>query len=74
MDPQKALRPSPDLSPQALLSLGVDELVYIKAVVVDGHTAYGLFGADGSHLAMFQSREHAAIAARRNDYEPVSVH
>ena len=62
-----------NLSSQAFLAFGVNQIAYIRPVQVMGRVAYGLHAADGSPLTMIDSLEGAIIAARQNDLEPVTL-
>jgi hypothetical protein len=62
-----------NLSSQAFLVFGVNQIAYIRPVQVMGRTAYGLHAADGSPLTVIDSLEGAIIAARQNDLEPVTL-
>ena len=59
---------------EAFATLGAPSLTYVKAVDVDGHTAYAMHSADGREIAVFDKRETAMVAARQHELEPVSVH
>ena len=61
------------LSSSAFLSLGVNQIAYIKPVDVMQQTAYALYAADGSRLAVIETLEGAVIAARQNDLDPVTL-
>ena len=61
------------LSSSAFLSLGVNQIAYIKPVDVMHQTAYALYAADGSRLAVIETLEGAVIAARQNDLDPVTL-
>ncbi len=60
--------------PELLAMFGDGTAAYIKRVEVDGGTAYAIFGADGSQLAVMDDRDVAFAAARQHDLEPFSVH
>jgi hypothetical protein len=62
-----------NLSPQAFLALGVDQVAYIRPVEVLSRKAYALHAADGTPLTLIDSLEGAVIAARQNDLDPVTV-
>jgi hypothetical protein len=49
-------------------------MAYVKPVVTEKGTAYGVFAADGTQLALFGSREAAYFAAKQHDLEPVLIH
>jgi hypothetical protein len=54
--------------------LGVQDLAYIKRVVVDGTSGYAVHAADGTQIALLADREVAFATVRQHDLEPVSVH
>ena len=62
------------ISTQDLMILGLQEMAYVKPVVVDGQTAYAVHAADGREVAVMPSRDVALAAIRQNDLEPLSVH
>ena len=62
------------ISAQDFLALGVNDLAYVKPIVVDDTTAFGVFAANGTQIAVLPSREVAITAVRQHDLEPVSVH
>ncbi len=62
------------ISPETLLALGGPNLAYIGRVVIEGTEGYGIHGADGTVLAVAESRELAFAAARQHNLLPVSVH
>ncbi len=62
------------ISTQDLMILGLQEVAYVKAVVVDGQPAYAVHAADGREVAIMSSRDVALVAIRQNDLEPLSVH
>src|SRR5690242_12997874 len=51
-----------DISPQQLAMLGVQQIAYVKPVVVNGTTAYAIHAADGTPMAVAAQRD-AAMAA-----------
>ena len=62
------------VSAQDLMILGLQEVAYIKPVVIDGQTAYAVHAADGREVTVMSSRDVALAAIRQNDLEPLSVH
>jgi hypothetical protein len=62
-----------NLSPQAFLALGVDQVAYIRPVEVLSHKAYALHAADGTPLTLIDSLEGAVVAARQNDLDAVTL-
>lgn len=54
--------------------LGIQDIAYIKAVVVNGVVSWAIHAADGTEIALLPSREVAAATLAQHDIEPVSVH
>lgn len=52
----------------------VSPMAYVKQVVTEKGTAYGVFSGDGTQLALFSTREGAYFAAKQHDLEPVLLH
>jgi hypothetical protein len=63
------------LADEAFLSLGAQQIAYIKAVdLPDGAHAVGIFSADGKPMAAAASFEIAAALIRQHELEPALVH
>ena len=62
------------MSARELALFGMQDLAYIKAVVIDGATGYAVHAADGTQIAMLPNRDVAFVTVRQHDLEPVSVH
>ena len=62
------------MSARELALFGMQDLAYIKAVVIDGATGYAVHAADGTQIAMLSNRDVAFATVRQHDLEPVSVH
>lgn len=63
------------LSDQDFLAFGVNDVAYVQTVsAAEGGSAYGIFAADGTQMAVVASRELAFAAIRQHDMEPLSVH
>jgi hypothetical protein len=62
------------MSAGELALLGMQDLAYVKRVVIDGVSGYAVHAADGTQIAVLPNREVAFATVRRNDLEPVSVH
>lgn len=65
---------SRELSSQDLGGLGLEDVAYVKRVVLDGTEGFAVHAADGTEMAVLPSRELAFAVVRQNDLEPVSVH
>jgi hypothetical protein len=62
------------MSAQELAMMGVQDLAYVKPVVVDGAARYAIHAADGTQMAVVPNRDMAFAVVRQNDLDPVSVH
>ena len=62
------------MSPSELATLGMEDMAYVKPIVVDGTSAYAVHAADGTQIAVIADRDLAFAAVRQHDLEPVSVH
>jgi hypothetical protein len=63
------------LADDAFLSLGTQQIAYIKAVdLPDGAHAVGIFSADGQPMAAAASIEVAQALIRQHELEPALVH
>jgi hypothetical protein len=62
------------ISPQDFAAMGVQQIAYIRPVVVNGVTAYAIHAADGTQIGMAPQRELAFAAVIQNELEPVSLH
>lgn len=62
------------LSAYELALLGMEDVAYIKHVVVDGASGYAVHAADGTQIALLSDRDVAFATVRQHELEPVSVH
>jgi hypothetical protein len=62
------------LSSQAFAALGVQDVAYIKPVVRDGKALVAVHAADGTELAVADSRDLAMALVRQHELEPLSAH
>jgi hypothetical protein len=63
------------LADDAFLSLGTQQIAYIKAVdLPDGAHAVAIFSADGKPMAAAPSVEIAQALLRQHELEPALVH
>lgn len=63
-----------DLPPDAMATLGMPHLAYVKVIEIDGETGYAIHAADGNQMAVMADRETAFAAIRQHDMHPMSVH
>jgi hypothetical protein len=57
-----------------LAMFGMQDIAYVKPVVVDGSASYAIHAADGTQMAVIGDRDIAFAVVRQNELEPVSVH
>lgn len=68
-----AAAPGARFSPEAFAMLGAPDLAYVRPVQTQMGPAYGIFAANGQHVGLAESAEHAFVAARQHDLAPVYV-
>lgn len=68
--PRDTLR---QISAQDFLTFGMHEVAYVRPIFQQGHVVWSLHAADGTALAVQNSPHLAAVMARQNDLEPVSL-
>jgi hypothetical protein len=57
-----------------LAMFGMQDIAYVKPVVVEGNESYAIHAADGTQMALIGDRDIAFAVVRQNELEPVSVH
>jgi hypothetical protein len=62
------------MSTQDLALFGMQDLAYVKRVVVDDTVCWAIHSADGNNIGMAPNRDVAFAAVRQHDLEPFSVH
>jgi hypothetical protein len=62
------------LADEVFLTLGAEQIAYIKDVELNGAIGVGIFSADGRPMATAPSVEIAQAMVRRNELEPALVH
>ncbi len=62
------------MSSRELALFGMQDLAYVKPVLVDGVTAFAVHAADGTQVTVLPDREIAQATVRQHDLEPLSVH
>jgi hypothetical protein len=63
-----------NLSTSQLAQLGVSEIAYVKAVEVEGRTAFAIHAADGTPMAVADDLDVAMAAIRQHEMIPTLVH
>ena len=62
------------LSQTQLMELGMAQLAYVKPVWLDGATAFAIFAADGSPMAVAADCDLAVAAIVEHEMVPALVH
>jgi hypothetical protein len=62
------------LTVDQLAKLGVAQVAYVKAIIVNGAPAFAIHAADGTPMAVAGEREVAVAAIQQHDMLAVSVH
>ena len=62
------------MSSRELALFGMQDLAYVKPVLVDGITAFAVHAADGTQVTVLPDREIALATVRQHELEPLSVH
>jgi hypothetical protein len=62
------------LSSQAFAALGLQDVAYVKPVERAGKTVIAVHAADGTEIALAETRELAMAFVRQNELEPLSAH
>jgi hypothetical protein len=62
------------LTPKEFAHLGVDDIAYVKPVIVNEKPAFAVHAADGTPMGVMEDRDTAFAALRQHDLEPMSVH
>ena len=62
------------MSSRELALFGMQDLAYVKPVLVNGVAAFAVHAADGTQITVLPDREIALATLRQHDLEPLSVH
>jgi hypothetical protein len=62
------------LDSSSLGTLGIDDIAYVKTVMVDGEILHAIHAADGTPLSVVSDRKLAFATVSQHDMQPVSVH
>ncbi len=61
------------LTAQDFLAFGVQQIAYIRPVMMNGAAAFAIHAADGTPLAFHENAETAKALTRQNELEPVTL-
>ena len=62
------------ISSREFALLGMNDMAYIKRVVVNDEPRFAIHSADGTQLALVPDEDIADATVRQNDLEPMRVH
>lgn len=62
------------ISSREFALLGLNEVAYVKPIVVNDEVNFAIFSADGTQVAVLPDREVALATIRQHDLEAASVH
>ncbi len=62
------------LSPADLGRLGMEQLAYVKPVILNGARAFAIHAADGTPMAVAQDHSLAMAAIVQHEMVPAQVH
>jgi hypothetical protein len=62
------------ISAREFAALGIQDMAYIKRVLVNDVVGYAVHAADGTQIAVLPDRNVAFATVRQHDLEPLSVH
>ena len=74
MESHKTVNPSRGMTAHDFASWGMQDIAYIKRVVINDEVGWSIHGADGTSIGLAHDRALAFAAVRQHDLEPVSVH
>ena len=62
------------ITPKEFALLGMNDVAYVKRVIVNDEVGYAIHSADGTRVAVMADLEVAYAAIRQHELEPVSLH
>ncbi len=62
------------LSVKDFAQLGVEDVAYLRPVILNGAAAFAIHAADGTPIGAAPSAQLAAAAIRQHEMEPALVH
>ena len=63
-----------NISTREFALLGMNDMAYVKRIVVNDEPRFAIHSADGTQLALALDQDIACATVRQNDLEPMSVH
>ena len=69
-----ALEKLKHITPREFALLGMNDVAYVKRVVVNDEPGFAIYSADGTQVAVMGDRDVAYATIRQHELEPVSLH
>lgn len=63
-----------EFTTEDLFRFGLNDVAYVKPVVISNRSYYAAYAADGTPLLVAKERDLAFAALRQNELQPASVH
>ena len=64
----------PTFTPKEFALLGLQDIAYVKRIIVNDAPAFAVCAADGTQIAVLSDYQVALAAVRQHELEPLSVH
>jgi len=62
------------ITPKEFALLGMNDVAYVKRVIVNDEVGFAIHSADGTQVAVLPDRDVAYATIRQHELEPVSLH
>ncbi|MBM3600755.1 MAG: DUF1150 family protein [Alphaproteobacteria bacterium] len=62
------------LSASDLAMLGLNDIAYVKPIIINDQLVFSIHSADGNQIGMAPDRNTAFAGIRQHELEPLSVH
>jgi hypothetical protein len=72
--PEKSQEPTRSMSAQDFALWGVQDVAFVKQVIINDEVGWSIHGADGTPIGLAPERDLAFAAVVQHDLEPLSVH
>ena len=66
--------PGESITTKDLMKLGMDDVAYVKSIMIEGRPLYAIHAADGTPLTVVANRELAMATVRQHEMDAQSVH
>lgn len=63
-----------DVSNKDFLTFGIEDIAYVRPVMIEDRKAFAIHAADGTPLSVVESEDSALATIHDNDMDPVRLH